>query len=209
MVNFNRRTFGAELKKGEFAHIFGGAQFEVVGVPGVDVPPTLIFSLDTQDTRVWPFGDEVWRPSSIPVCSYVNNEAWYDRQEYTFDENIARFVQCGPGGSIDIEDRLPNPLPETNILLTPLLPSDSFDSVTDSLMGGLDFVRVGGVPLWLFDALAVTCGCGSAMHHLLTLGYENYSARSYMSDKPWFIGEAALYFFVCPKCLLIAVECQG
>jgi hypothetical protein len=79
---------------------------------------------------------------------------------------------------------------------------------SDTFVGGEGFIRVLGAPLWLQEPLDIACQCGDRFAYAASIGYE-VGLRGTVPDQPFFIGEGALYFFVCKRCLRVAVRSQS
>ncbi|MCK6546281.1 hypothetical protein L6R52_10560 [Myxococcota bacterium] len=116
----------------------------------------------------------------------------------------------------DLSAYLPRtPLPEHGVVLRPAMGSEDPGVVSeyaaqDTFLGASSFIRVGGVPLWIHSPEEVRCECGQEMAHVASFGYETYGQPSIFPELPqaFFLGELALYFFVCASCVRVAVVSQ-
>lgn len=118
--------------------------------------------------------------------------------------------------SLDEESEFPHPLPERNIDLMSLkadlypIDEEKYWKATDDFLGGKSFFRVAGCPLWLQEPEIVKCLCNDKMVHIMSIGYENWLGPfQYLEDKPFFIGETALYAFFCDKCCILKIISQS
>lgn len=85
----------------------------------------------------------------------------------------------------------------------------SYGTCCDDFLGGVSFVRI-LQPLWMQDAEEHVCSCKAPMTFVACIGNQSYDAADGIVDgRPFFIGEAALYFFLCPNCMSILVTSQS
>ena len=116
---------------------------------------------------------------------------------------------------LDEIDLFPNPLPERQITLIKMDPEDypineeTYWKACDRFLGSSSFIRILGPPLWLQWVEEPSCECGLATNYICSIGYEDYKNPSHIiPNRPFFIGEAALYFFFCQECLKVVVTSQ-
>jgi hypothetical protein len=205
-------------EQGPWRHRFGGASWRVVDPDPLCDGPSLLFVLDLADPSLvalrTPGLDE------LPLCSYVNSLVWEGRQRFHLSgaEHTANMLkrESASRECLDEADRYPNPLNERPISLIPMtdegLPLDEerYWSACDDFVGGTRFARILGAPLWLEQPHEEVCRCGRAMLHVAAVGYESLDHPSgLVPGRPFFIGEGALYFFWCPKCLDVSVVSQS
>lgn len=210
----------AVLGSGEFPHRFGGTSWQVVVPQGATPRPALVLTVDLRDPAihdVLPPGDRPYADHELPIAT--RSEVLVDRQWYEYDPKTRRVVFTGPPWSPDGEPELPAEIPERPISLRPVGPWDKgrggSDDPIDAFIGGPAWLRVGGEPLWLAAPEAVRCTCGVTMLPLVWIGHESLrtwgesGTARFLDDKPFFLGELALYFFVCLRCRLVTVVTQG
>ena len=201
----------------QFAHTFGGSAWEVNDISNSVSKPTLLLTLDLKDPRInLPPIDAL---QSLPVCSHINSDAWVGKQTYQINPDSKAVALAAENSSpepLDEMDTFPNPLPETRITLHKMDPEDypineeTYWKACDRFLGSSSFIRVLGPPLWLQWVEEHTCQCGLPMEYVCSIGYENYEEYSgIIRDRPFFIGEGALYFFCCFHCLKVVVTSQS
>lgn len=202
----------------KYKHRFGGSSWKVFDEKKVEDGPVLLFVLDMSDPKL--LGIDVGPLKELPICSYINSDVWVDEQIYKIDEKAREvfLVKKNPiePNILDYEDRLPNPLPEKEIVLRGMqnseypIDEESYWKITDDFLGGDSFFRVAGSPLWLEKVEYVECSCHSEMCHIMSIGYEGWdNSFQYINDFPFFIGEAALYIYFCKNCLELKVFSQS
>ena len=209
----------AVLGSGAFPHRFGGTSWRVVEPAGATPRPTLILPVDLRDPAVQellPVAERPYADHELPVAS--RSEILVDRQGYEYDPVTRAVVFTGRPWTPDGEPELPAEIPERPISLRPVGPQDlrrGSDDLFDAFLGGPAWLRVGGEPLWLEDPEAVTCTCSVSMLPLVWIGHESLRAwresatARFLDDRPFFLGELALYFFVCLRCRRVTVVTQG
>jgi hypothetical protein len=198
---------------GEFAHRFGGCSWGAVDPQPIDGGPALLLVLDLSDPRLIDLG--VTGTTELPLASYINNSVWTGEQTYDVSPEERRIALTSRSVSspepLELEDRLPQPLPERLLDLRPISKEEDPASVgklaaSDTFVGGEAFIRVLGSPVWLLDPIDVWCSCKARMRYVASIGYELTPCM--LPKRPFFLGEGALYFFVCRACLRIAVRAQ-
>jgi hypothetical protein len=201
----------AEVGSEKYRHQFGGERWTIEAF-GSSPPPALLLTLDLGDPRLGAGA----RENELPLVSRLDGES-LNRQSYFYDPAGLRVLFQGSAWhvSMDSSESLPLPLPSRDLRLRPAradedLGQTSKYSVQDTFLGGDAFIRVGGEPLWLTDAEDVSCPCGQALQFAACVGYENYARPSGIVAPtiPFFIGELALYFFVCFGCRFVVVISQ-
>jgi hypothetical protein len=194
--------------KGAHQHSFGGAGWIVTGVTGDD-HPVLLLDLDLADPLLASRIAGASAPQRLPVLSLVNSSAWHPRQEYLFDPPARTVRWLAPEIVSDASapaDRLEAPFPGTQVILAPMRRSDcpvnedKYWAIGDTFVGGRRFIRIFGSPYWLQHPAVETCPCGAAMPLVVSIGHEALDQPGAFTPAPFFIGEAALYTFVCWPC---------
>lgn len=209
----------AVLGTGASPHLFGGSSWTVLIPDGAAPRSTLILTIDLRDPsvqRVLPVTERPFADHEMPIAS--RSEVMVDRQTYEYDPRTRTVVFPGPPWAPDGEPELPPELPARPILLRPVGPLDlrgGSDDPFDAFLGGPAWLRVGGEPLWRTGPESVECTCGVSMVPLVWIGHESLRAwgepgtARFLDDKPFFLGELALYFFVCLRCRRVTVVTQG
>jgi hypothetical protein len=151
----------------------------------------------------------------LPLASYITNSIWDGEQRYRLlpeaKEMRLEFRSIVAPESVEPDYRPKVPLPQRSMMLRWARPEEEPDrvgalSASDTFVGGESFVRVTGSPIWLQDPLKPRCSCGAAMVYAASIGYE---VEAGVWDEPFFIGEGALYFFVCGGCRQVTVLSQS
>jgi hypothetical protein len=209
----------AALGSGPCPHRFGGTSWKVVTPAGATPRPTLLLAIDLRDPNVQHVlstEERAYADHELPVVT--RSDLMGDRQTYEYDPMRRSVVFVGGPWSPACEPALPPELAERSISLRPVGPQDlreGSDDLFDAFLGGPAWLRVGGEPLWRTDPEAVTCTCGVPMLPLVWIGHESLRAwrasgtARFLDDEPFFLGELALYFFVCLRCRRVTVVTQG
>ncbi len=207
----------AALGARTYGHRFGGSSWRVTDPSEIHGGPTLLFVLDLRDPVL--SGFRVGGLIELPVCSYAVCDVWAFPQLYRIqpdDKSLTLIGRHGPG-SEEVFPELLGPFPEKNIHFEPLRTEDYptteelYWRASDDFLGRSPrFFRVAGTPLWVFAAMTVRCPCGRQMKYVCSLGYEGESSRlGLVANELLFLGESALYWFLCPCCLNLAVVSQA
>jgi hypothetical protein len=207
--------------KGEFLHRFGGDSWAAIDPNSVHGGPTLLITLDLSD----PLLSELWVPgvNELPLASYINCSVWDGRQVFQWDPVsrevclICREITSHGIDPLADEDRLPDPLPDVSLRSKGMsradwpLNEDSYWRNYDRFIGSSSsFLRVLGPPLWLQWVQEEECSGGHPMKYTASIGYEEAdTTKGIVGGRPFFIGEGALYFFVCLQCKEIVVVSQS
>lgn len=209
----------AELGEDSYYHKFGGSSWKLSSSEReVRNDPTLLVTLDLTDPRLIELSN--FPASELPLVSCINSNAWEKRQVFQIDSDHreVKMVQLEVSTLtyLDYEDQLPNPLPERRLKLREMreeeypIDEETYWSACDEFIGGNAFIRILGPPIWLQWVEKETCSCGAAMRYICSIGYEDYTKPSgIISGKHFFIGEGALYFFLCSSCSKIVVISQS
>ncbi len=214
-----KKEKGYKIKIGRknYSHFFGGTDWKVVDKERKFDGPVLLLNLDLNDPCLKKLKTQAL--TELPLCTYLNCNIWEDDQLFQIfpemrEVRLIKYKKKDPE-ILDEEDRLPNPLPKTEVYLEELtldespLDEDSYWESCDMLLGGCDFIRL-LQPLWLQEVEMQICSCGKQMTFAACVGYENYEiSNGFLGAVPFFIGEAALYFFICHECLLVKSICQS
>lgn len=207
-------TFITELTnvQGDYAHRFGGDRWTIECPSESSPEPWLFVTLDTRDPRIG-----IGRGATeLPLCSRGDYET-PERQSYRFYPSTRTVVFDEPGWNVEQhpDDLLLRPLDERKLHLRTADASEEPRTadkyaVQDTFLGGTRFIRVGGEPLWLDRPVDVRCPAGHDALFIAAMGYEPYTRPSGIVSptRPFFIGELALYFFICYPCQRIIVISQ-
>jgi hypothetical protein len=201
-----------------YNHRFGGDSWKVLGTHDDCDAPTLLLTFDLRDAKLDRLG--ISTLSELPLCSYLNCDAWAGKQFFQILPDAKTVTLLNAENSspslLSEEDRLPNPLPESRIKLRAMsredypIDEEAYWDACDKFVGGNAFIRVLGPPIWLQWVEQEVCKCGARMQYVSSVGYEAYDQPGgVIPDKPFFIGEVALYFFLCLNCLTTAVISQA
>lgn len=198
------------------AHFVGGRGWKFEGVRGEDMPVILV-DLGLDDSRL-SHAIPSSHPARLPIASFVNSAGWWPRQEYTFssmDKTVNWKLPIMASDIYQEDDRLPFPIDPVEIELVPMslidcpMTEHSYWEIADEFLGGAKFMRIIGSPYWLQTPVVESCLCGSEMDLMVTIGHEAFDSDGLFCPKPFFIGEAALYFFVCWSCCRVHVIAQS
>lgn len=209
------RGLVATLAQDEFSHRFGGGSWTIQIPDGASPPPTLILTLDLRDPAIrglLPASELEHCDHELPLITRTDGSA--DRQDYSYDPATRTAVFSGHPWSPFCEAALPEVVSERAISLTPFGPEylerEGSDDPFDTFLGGEAWLRVGGEPLWRTGPETATCRCGTSMFPLVWVGHESYAKRGgFLVDRAFFLGELALYFFVCLRCRRVTVVTQA
>jgi hypothetical protein len=209
----------AEPGEDEYQHRFGGDSWRVVDPDSVFGGPTLLLTLDLADPRLavirTPGLDE------IPLASYLDCDANNGDQRFRIEPETRTLTMVAREKEVpksySEEYRFPNPLPETRLRLRPMtlgdwpIDEESHDRIENRFLGGPDFIRVLGPPLWVEESLeGVKCTCGKPMRYLCGLGYDDRPTRSgepsaFVAGAGFMALDGAFQFFLCQQCREILV----
>src|SRR5882762_4835404 len=212
MLLYNAPTYGPQMaatqgwiaKRGEdqFAHTFGGNSWDIADVNNKLCKPTLLMTLDQKDPRI--SLPKIGSLQSLPICSQINCDSWHARQTYQIELASKRVTLLAENTSpqpFDDMDLFPNPLPKSRITLDKMeladypLTEEMYWKACDRFLGSSSFIRVLGPPLWMQWVEKEICECGLPMEYVCSIGHEDYEHPSgIIPNRPFFIGEAALYF---------------
>lgn len=196
-------------KTSDYKHRFGGSSWKIVDNTPIEDGPALLMVLDLCDPRLSGLG--ISSLDELPICSYINCDVWLQEQVYKVDSRTKEVLLISQKaiskGTLDDEDKMPNPLPEKFIDLREMsdleypIDEDSYWRNTDDFLGGRSFFRVAGNPLWLQEPKKINCSCKTQMSFIMCMGYEGWSGPfQYIDKMPFFLGESALYFYYCDSC---------
>lgn len=207
----------AELGREEYNHQFGGNEWKIQDNKEIAGGPTLLINLDLSDPRLSQL--HIDKLHSLPICSYINCDLWSKPQHFKIlpDDKKVVLIEHSKHSSITLnnEEMFSNPLPATWIKLRQMIESEipfdeeSYWEACDTFIGGSSFIRILGEPLWLQSPEEPVCFCGNEQKYFCSIGYETNEPLGVLKDKLFFIGEAALYFFLCAKCLIVSVLSQS
>ena len=204
----------AEIGKGKYRHRFGGTGWKATG-PLDDSygPPILILTLDLHDPRLVGLKAKGNDCRELPLFSYING-MFEDFQSYSLDHtnNTAIFDSASPlSGKIEPLEICPNPLPTRDLKLRPMKPTEfpKNEDAADTLLGE-GWLRILGLPLWLYDEESHQSSRGGAMKYVASVGYDITDPSPFL-DEPDILmfGEMALYFFVSDDLSEVVVSYQS
>lgn len=200
-----------------FIHTFGGERWILEDENPVGDGPHLIISLDLNDPRLSSLQSA--RSDFLPVCSYINSDVWVRPQSYTFasQRRTVFYLNHSDNDVYALPSSLAyeNPLPEGIFGLREMtqtelgLTEDDYWKASDTFIGGQSFIRILGPPIWLQGEEVVECTCGESASYFCSIGYEFPEDYGFLGGAPFFIGEGALYFFICFDCTRIEVRSQS
>lgn len=198
-----------------YAHRFGGSSWQVEDPSPVFGGPVLLLSFDLHDPL---FFSQRFEPlDELPLCSYVACDIWVAPQLYRVNPATRRvsLIQRGAPATEARFSELSGVLPERPMTIHTMALSDFptseevYWAACDEFAGGTRFIRVLGPPLWMYAVAQVTCECGRSMQYVCGMGHENpRTPFGILDDAAMFVGDAALYWFLCPHCLLVSVMSQ-
>jgi len=203
--------------KGLFKHRFGGESWQVIDPHPLFGGPTLLLTLDLADPALKSL--HCRGLSELPLPSYIDCDLWLYRQDFLLRPQSREIIvtrRSDPNDAPEPDCMFPNPLPEKTLQLKKMKQSEypidenSYWRICDDFLGGPGFIRVLGPPIWLQYLENIDCTCGAAMDYVASIGYEfGDNLSGFIEKEPFFIGEAALYFFFCKQCGLISVISQS
>lgn len=207
----------AQLGIGDFNHGFGGDDWVVRDSEGINGGPSLILSLDLADPKL-----NSLRTSGLkilPIVSYLNCDIWIYPQHFKIIPDLNQVYMIGRSATfttvLEGELSFENPLERKSFFLRDMtaeelgVGDDNYWKACDSFVGGASFIRILGPPLWLQGAEKVHCFCGKEGSYVCSIGYDIANPTGFVSEKAFFVGEGALYFFICSHCSVLSVVSQG
>ena len=208
----------AQIGTDNYNHRFGGKSWKTLDSTGICEPPTLLINLDLNDPKLLTLRfDDL---DELPLCYSINCDALVRPQRFQIEpkSHTITLIEI----ATDSPERLPAdglfpiPLHETRVSLRPMefddYPTDieTYDRACERFVGGNSFIRIMGPPLWLQSVEVETCTCGSEMIYVASIGYESsHNPTGFIPGGVFFLGEAALYFFLCKSCLTTMVISQS
>jgi len=180
--------------------------------------PSVLLDIDLRDPALGSALSSSDVPSRLPVMTCVKSDLWEHRQEYTFvdDAKEIRWISALTNGaragstndmlvgsdqrSLVLERMTDTDLPTTEA---------RYWAIGERFLGGNDFVRLLGSPYWLTEPMRCKCSCGGEMKMTVCVGSEGATREPLFGHEPFFIGEAALYWFVCWPCRRVVVLPQS
>lgn len=190
-----------------YSHRFGGSSWKTSDDSANCKGPTLISVIDLNDPLMPRFQTSLLE---IPLVSHIDCDIWSEKQVFQLDPRCftARLISRDLVESDWVnQESLPNPLPESACTLErQTLTSDEPDdpaneTAIEEFLTGDKFIRVLGPPLWLLDSESPLCSNGHESVYFASIGAERWGSNGqFLDGVPFYIGEGALYFFVCFKC---------
>ncbi|ARU63593.1 rRNA methylase [Tumebacillus avium] len=212
---------GYRVVKGtdNYGHSFGGTSWDTPVCPNCNINMHLIFTFDLSDPRFQQFHHHS-SLDSIPLLSCLNCSSYWSRQVFELaptSRSVSIVKQFDEEKWIcEEEDRLPSPLPFSNMMLVELEENDLVlkGSDTDHAFDafGSEYVcRVLGEPLFAVDPIQKKCdGCNQEMEYLATVCSEDYDSVGLVKEDFSFqIGESYIYFHFCKICNVLETETQS
>lgn len=214
MVVPNGEGYIAVLQVGAYSHHWGGTSWITVGDTVDDW--TVLMTLDLHDPRLRTLST---KHTHLPLPTVLNSDAIESPQAYVFDSQrreVRQTMRRDNATPVHPQVAFTLPLEHRQFDLRPMraveIPAeddaDAHCDVMDTFVGGSSFIRVAGEPFWLQFPEQHVCSCGRPMSYVAAVGYEADSA-GWLSERPFFWGEGALYFFYCDDCSRVLVSCQG
>lgn len=213
----NVKGYFIKLGGEKYNHYFGGSGWKVIDKKIDFDGPSLLLTLDLNDPSLKKLKNPLL--NELPLCSYLNCSVWEDEQVFQIVPENKEVHQIkknvsSPEPAMD-EDKLPNPLPRRSVHIEDIDPDeypiseDLYWKACDNFLGGDGFIRL-LQPLWLENVETQVCSCGKEMIFTCCIGYENHETKpDFIDGGPFFLGEAALYFFYCDRCLIVKSVCQS
>ena len=209
-----------ELGEDIYHHTFGGSSWNIATAVTYEIndAPALLLNFDLNDPKLRSLS--ISQLDELPICSFINSNVWEKKQVFEIlphSHTVKLVSLCHEDPTdYDEEDRLHLPLIEKRVRLREMEEADypiteqMYWANWDKFIGGPSFIRALGPPIWLQWVEAETCECGAVMEYVCSIGYENSEMPSgIIHNAPFFIGEGALYFFLCSRCLKITSISQS
>jgi len=205
----------AQLGVGDFPHYFGGSGWCVNDTKEIAGGPTLLLDFDLRDPRFRSLS--LTGLDRLPITSYINCDLWIEPQVFQIIPETSDVVLLQRSNRrttiFEGSFRFPNPLPQQPISLRDMttiesaVEGDDYWQACDTFLGGGSFIRVFGPPIWLQRTETPRCQCDREQEYVCSLGYSQPNDVT-PNELGFFIGEAALYFFVCTNCKKLTVLSQ-
>lgn len=221
----NRKPYGEQWngKKGyrviegndNYNHFFGTLECEVPICKLCRKEMHLIFTFDLNDERLSDLKTKdidilplasclncsmVWQPQYFQICNRGKT------LKIIKQENIEEWIS-------DDEDKLPVPLPKTNIKLLSMksedIPTteDNYNLAFDSF-GSEYLCRILGAPLYDDFPEDSSCPfCKSKMKYIATIT-QDYGEQELISVVDFQLGEFNILYYLCKSCLILKTEAQ-
>lgn len=203
-------TFGAS----KYRHRFGGMSWEIDDEPCICSGPSVVVELDLRDPLFAGLGTGYC--PTLPLISHMACDVWADPQFYRVEpaKRRAKFLERQAPATESECPELARPFNKRSLSLVPMAAEDLPTSETiywnasDKFVGGDRFLRILGPPLWLYAPATVHCSCGNSMRYFASMGYPSQRDGNGGQHAEPFIGEGALYWFLCVQCLIMAALSQ-
>ncbi|MEK0317034.1 rRNA methylase [Cohnella sp. 56] len=210
--------FRVILGNDKYQHSFGGDKWRTPICPNCGTNLHLIFDFDLNDIRL----DKLSNKSlgSIPLVSCLNCSSYWSIQVFKVEpqtRTITILQQTDEESWIaEDEDRLPYPLPFSNMRLEELhesdIPSKGDDTDTAFEDFGSEYVcRILGEPLFATESIQNKCYlCNEDTEYIATICSEDYNSEGLVHEGFTFnFGESFLYFYFCKSCNILQTEMQS
>jgi hypothetical protein len=210
---------GYRVVKGldNYNHYFGGDSWETPLCPNCKVSMHLIINFDLKDKRLEELGSGDL--NSIPLVSCLNCSSFWSPQIFWIDANkkeISLIEQSDEEKWVaNIEDRLPYPLPFSEMKLVELQDTDvQGDDDSDpafEAFGSEYICRILGNPLFATEYIHKECAyCNEELLYVATICSEDYYSKGLVHETFSFnFGESFLYFYLCRNCSTVETEMQS
>ena len=187
-------------------HIFGGSDWNIISGGYLD-KPVLIITIDCRDTNLKFLNIENFKQHYLPICSYLNSNAWCKEQEFyidfinkkIIDKTVLRDIEPYPE-----EDKLPYILEEKK-LWSSSIKKANVDDFLDSMFGKEPFkISQGCVEDSLKNLLCKSCN--KPIKNIGYIGYENFNSRNFIKNSAFFYGEGGLHVSFCVNCSILKLN---
>lgn len=193
-----------------YNHYFGGQDCDLPVCKLCGEKMHLIFCFDLKDERLSEIKTE--KLNTLPLVSCLNCSMMWETQYFQLrnggksiqvisQENTEEWIQ-------DEEDRLPVPLPNTNVKLIEMkaedipINEDNYDTAFD-LFGSEYLCRLLGAPLYNEAPEELECPiCNQEMKYIAT-ATQDLGERELISVVDFQLGEMNIYFHLCKDCLVV------
>ncbi|TCM87922.1 hypothetical protein EV294_1162 [Paenibacillus sp. BK033] len=204
--------------KEQFNHTFGGVNWKTPVCVNCLAPMHLIFCFDLTDPRL--NGHYKVKLESLPLVTCLNCSGYWAPQVFQLDP-IANAITIVKQTDVEHwimedEDKLPVPLPLSNVKLIPLTKKDilldDLDNDESFTLFGSEYIcRLLGPPLFATDKIQKRCSsCSKEMQYIATVCSEDYDSEGLIHEGFSFhIGESFIFFYLCTDCLRLETEMQS
>lgn len=197
-------------------HYFGGQDCDLPVCKLCGEKMHLIFCFDLKDERLSEIKTE--ELNILPLVSCLNCSMMWETQYFQLSNGGISIQVISQGNTEDWvqdeEDRLPVPLPKTNVKLIEMkaedipINEDNYDTAFD-LFGSEYLCRLLGAPLYNEVPEELECPiCNQEMKYIATVT-QDFGERELISVVDFQLGEMNIYFHLCKDCLVIKSHIKG